>query len=219
MVRLGFFFLVLAVLALWELAAPRRRQTIGRWRRWPGNLGVVAADTLLSRVLFPTAAVGLALICETERWGVLNILAWPAWAEILVAVVLLDLIIYVQHTLFHSVPILWRLHRMHHADLEIDVTTGLRFHPVEILLSMLIKLGAVAVLGAPVLGVLIFEVLLNASSMFNHSNARMPAGADRILRRILVTPDMHRVHHSIVVHETNSTFGFNSPWWDRLFGI
>lgn len=218
LIRLGFFSGILVIMALWELVAPRRRQTIGRWRRWPGNLGVVVVDTLLSRILFPTAAVGLALIGETERWGVLNILAWPAWAEILVAVLLLDLVIYVQHVLFHSVPILWRLHRMHHADLEIDVTTGLRFHPAEILLSMLIKLGAVAVFGAPALSVLIFEMLLNATSMFNHSNARIPAGVDRMIRRVLVTPDMHRVHHSIVVRETNSNFGFNLPWWDRLFG-
>ena len=144
--------------------------------------------------------------------------AAPDWLAILVAIVLLDLIIFAQHRLFHAVPLLWRLHRMHHADLEIDVTTGFRFHPGEIVLSMVIKLGAVAVLGAPALGVMIFEILLNATSLFNHSNIRLPAAVDGRLRRILVTPDMHRVHHSIVARETNSNFGFNLPWWDRLFG-
>ena len=218
LIRLGVFAAVLALLVAWELLAPRRQPTVGRWRRWPGNVGVVVIDTVLVRILFPTAAVGLALVAEANGWGVLNVVAVPDWLAILIAIVLLDLIIYAQHMLFHAVPLLWRLHRMHHADLDIDVTTGIRFHPVEILLSMVIKLGAVVVLGAPALGVMIFEVLLNATSMFNHSNVRLPIGVDRWLRRILVTPDMHRVHHSIVARETNSNFGFNLPWWDRLFG-
>jgi len=217
-IRLGAFAGVLALLVGWEALAPRRRLTLCRRRRWPGNFGIVIVDTLVVRVLFPTAAVGLALLADARGWGVLNQVAMPQWAAILVAIVLLDLVIYTQHVLFHAVPLLWRLHRMHHADLDIDVTTGIRFHPVEILVSMLIKLAAVAALGAPALSVMVFEIVLNATSMFNHSNVRLPAGADRRLRRILVTPDMHRVHHSIVARETHSNFGFNLPWWDRLFG-
>ena len=218
LIRLGVFAAVLTLLMAWELLAPRRQLTVGRGRRWPGNVGVVLIDTLLVRLLFPTAAVGLALVAEAKGWGLLNLVAAPDWLALLATIILLDLIIYAQHVLFHAAPLLWRLHRMHHADLDIDVTTGVRFHPVEILLSMVIKLGAVVVLGAPALGVMIFEVLLNATSMFNHSNVRLPVGVDRWLRRILVTPDMHRVHHSIVTRETNSNFGFNLPWWDWLFG-
>ncbi len=218
LIRLGVFAAVLAGLMAWEFMAPRRALTVGRGQRWPGNVGVVAIDTVLLRIVFPAAAVGLALVAEDEGWGLFNVIAVPEWIAVVVAIVLLDLIIWAQHLLFHRVPWLWRLHRMHHADLDIDVTTGVRFHPVEILLSMIIKLGAVAALGTPALAVMLFEVLLNATSMFNHSNVRMPAGVDRVLRRILVTPDMHRVHHSIVARETHSNFGFNLPWWDHLFG-
>ena len=218
LIRLGVFAAVLAGLMVWEYLAPRRQLAVNRRRRWPSNVGVVVIDAVLLRILFPTAAVGLALIAEAHGWGLLNVVAVPAWLAILIAIILLDLIIYAQHVLFHAVPLLWRLHRMHHADLDIDVTTGIRFHPVEILLSMVIKLGAVAVLGAPALAVMVFEVLLNATSMFSHSNIKLPAGVDRPLRRILVTPDMHRVHHSIVARETDSNFGFNLPWWDHLFG-
>jgi sterol desaturase/sphingolipid hydroxylase (fatty acid hydroxylase superfamily) len=217
-IRLGAFASVLAAMALWETLAPRRRQAIGRQRRWPGNLGIVAIDTLLVRLVFPTAAVGVALVAQVGGWGLLPALDVPPWLAVIVAVVVLDLAIYLQHVLFHAVPVLWRLHRMHHADLEIDVTTGARFHPIEILLSMAIKLGVVAALGAPAVAVLIFEVLLNASSMFNHGNVRLPRRLDRVLRWLVVTPDMHRVHHSILPRETNSNFGFNLPWWDRLFG-
>jgi sterol desaturase/sphingolipid hydroxylase (fatty acid hydroxylase superfamily) len=217
-IRLAAFAGVFAMMALWEFLGPRREQAIGRAWRWPNNLGVVVADTLLVRVLFPTTAVGLALLAEAGDFGLFNALALPAWFAVLASVVILDFAIYLQHVLFHAVPALWRLHRMHHADLEFDVTTGLRFHPIEILLSMIIKLAVVAALGAPAVAVLIFEVLLNATSMFNHSNVRIPLGLDRILRRLVVTPDMHRVHHSILARETNRNFGFNLPWWDRLFG-
>jgi sterol desaturase/sphingolipid hydroxylase (fatty acid hydroxylase superfamily) len=216
--RLAGFGGIFAAMALWELLAPRRRQTLGRGRRWPSNIGIVVLDTLLVRVLFPTAAVGVALLAEAHGWGLFHVLNSPAWLGIVGSVILLDLAIYLQHVLFHAVPVLWRLHRMHHADLEFDVTTGVRFHPIEILLSMGIKLGVVAALGAPAVAVLIFEVLLNATSMFNHGNVRMPQRIDRVLRWIVVTPDMHRVHHSIVPRETNSNFGFNLPWWDRLCG-
>ncbi len=218
LIRLGAFGGVFTVMAIWELVGPRRRQAIGRGLRWPGNLGVVVIDTLLVRLVFPATAVGLALVAEEQGWGLLNEIGLPVWLAVVASVVVLDLAIYFQHVLFHAVPALWRLHRMHHADLEFDVTTGLRFHPIEILLSMVIKLAVVAALGAPAVAVLIFEVLLNATSMFNHSNVRLPLGLDRTLRWFVVTPDMHRVHHSILLRETNSNFGFNLPWWDRLFG-
>ncbi len=217
-IRLAAFGGVFVVMAIWEFIGPRRKQAIGRGRRWPNNLGVVVVDTLLVRILFPVTAVGLALVAEARGFGLFNVIAVPAWAAMVASVVLLDLAIYLQHVLFHAVPALWRLHRMHHADLEFDVTTGLRFHPIEILLSMLIKLTVVAASGAPAIAVLIFEVLLNATSMFNHSNIRISLGLDRALRWLVVTPDMHRVHHSILSPETNSNFGFNLPWWDRLFG-
>lgn len=218
LIRLGAFGGVFIAMALWELFGPRRRQVIGRLARWPNNLGVVVVDTLLVRLVFPITAVGVGLFAETHGWGLFHSVAIPAWLAVLASVIVLDLAIYFQHVLFHAVPALWRLHRMHHADLEFDVTTGLRFHPIEILLSMAIKLAVIAALGAPAVAVLIFEVLLNATSMFNHSNVRIPLGFDRILRWLVVTPDMHRVHHSILSRETNSNFGFNLPWWDRLFG-
>jgi sterol desaturase/sphingolipid hydroxylase (fatty acid hydroxylase superfamily) len=217
-IRLAAFTGVFLIMALWEFIVPRRAQTIGRAWRWPNNLGVVAVNTLLVRIVFPTTAVGLALLAAVRGFGFFNVIALPAWAAVVASVIILDLAIYFQHVLFHAVPALWRLHRVHHADLEFDVSTGLRFHPIEILLSMLIKFAVVAALGAPALSVLIFEVLLNATSMFNHANGQIPRDIDRVLRWLVVTPDMHRVHHSIVARETNSNFGFNLPWWDRLFG-
>ncbi len=217
-IRLGFFIGVFAIVAICEALAPRRERTMPRRVRWLSNIGLVALNTVLLRVVFPTAAVGVALVAEARGWGLLNVVGAPYWLAVALSVVLLDLAIYLQHVMFHAVPALWRLHRMHHADLDIDVTTGARFHPIEILLSMLIKLALVAALGPPALGVLVFEVLLNATSMFNHGNLNIAPGVDRVLRWFVVTPDMHRVHHSVVVHETNSNFGFNLPWWDRLFG-
>jgi len=218
LIRMGMFLGILMAMALWEVAAPRRRREIPRLLRWSSNLGIVALDTLLVRLLFPVVAVGLAVVAEERGWGLLNIFDLPFWLAFLLSLLLLDLAIYLQHVMFHAVPALWRFHRMHHADLEFDVTTGLRFHPVEILLSMGIKLAVVMALGPPAIAVLAFEVLLNATSMFNHSNIRIPAAIDRVLRLFVVTPDMHRVHHSIHPSETNSNFGFNLPWWDRLLG-
>lgn len=217
-IRLCVFATVFVAMALLELLAPRRRLAIGRLRRWPSNLGIVVLDTLIVRLAFPVAAVGVALLADAQSWGLFQALEIPAWLAVIASVILLDLGIYLQHVLFHAVPVLWRLHHMHHADLEFDVTTGARFHPIEILLSMVIKLGFVAALGAPAVAVLIFEVLLNGTSIFNHGNVRLPARFDRVLRWIVVTPDMHRVHHSVEPRETNSNFGFNLPWWDRLFG-
>jgi sterol desaturase/sphingolipid hydroxylase (fatty acid hydroxylase superfamily) len=217
-VRLAAFGSILAAMVVWELLAPRRHQKIARSARWPSNIGIVVLDTVLVRLVFPIGAVGLALLAESRGWGLFNAFDIPAWAAIPASVILLDMAIYLQHVLLHAVPALWRLHRMHHADLEFDVTTGIRFHPIEILLSMVIKLGVVAALGTPAAAVLIFEILLNATSMFNHGNVKLPGPLDRVLRWIVVTPEMHRVHHSIKSGETNSNFGFNLPWWDRLFG-
>ncbi len=216
--RLGAFLGVLAAMAGWEILAPRRSMSLSRRRRWPANLGIVVLNTLILRLIFPAAAVGVALSAGAHGWGLLNQYAVPGWAAVAAGIVLLDLAIYLQHAMFHALPALWRLHRMHHADLDIDVTTGARFHPVEILLSMLIKFAAVAALGVPPAAVVLFEVLLNATSIFNHGNVRVPAGVEPALRWLLVTPDMHRVHHSVERSETNSNFGFNLSLWDRLFG-
>ena len=217
-IRLGFFFGILAVMALWEILAPRRGLSRSKAVRWTANLGIVALNTVLLRLIFPATAVGLAALAAERGWGLLNAIALPYELAVLCSVVLLDFAIYLQHVLFHAVPVLWRLHRMHHADQDFDVTTGARFHPIEIVLSMVLKLAVVVALGPPVLGVLIFEVLLNGTAMFNHANARLPLGADRVLRLLVVTPDMHRVHHSVTPEEANSNFGFNLPWWDRLLG-
>lgn len=217
-VRVGAAALVFSAMALWEWAAPRRLLTAGRRPRWPGNLGILALDILAARLLVPITAVGAALIATSNGWGLFALLALPYWAAFVLGVVVLDLVIYTQHVVFHHVPVLWRLHRMHHADVDIDVTTGLRFHPLEILISAGIKIAAVLVLGVPATAVVVFEVLLNATAMFNHSNVALPARLDRLARWIVVTPQMHQVHHSIVRAETDSNFGFNLPWWDRLFG-
>ena len=217
-IRLGFFSGILGAMALWELAAPRRVLTVPKLLRWINNIGIVVINSFLLRIIFPSAAVGVSVFAQKHGWGLFNHFRLPYWVAVVLSVVTLDFIIYLQHVMFHAIPVFWRIHRMHHADLDFDVTTGIRFHPMEILLSMLIKSAGVVVLGPPVLGVIIFEVALNATSMFNHSNVRMLRGVDRIFRWFVVTPDMHRVHHSIEERETNSNFGFNLPWWDRLLG-
>lgn len=216
-IRLAAFSTVLVVVALAEAAIPRRVRSVSRWIRWPNNLGMTFLNTGLVRVVFPTAAVGVALALEGREIGLIPWLNLPEVAAVVAAVLFLDLAIYLQHVMFHAVPLLWRLHRMHHADLDFDVTTGARFHPLEIAVSMIIKLTVITALGAPAVAVLIFEILLNATSMFNHANWRLAPGVDAVLRRFVVTPDMHRVHHSIDPRETNSNFGFNLPWWDFLF--
>jgi sterol desaturase/sphingolipid hydroxylase (fatty acid hydroxylase superfamily) len=216
--RLAAFALVFGVLALWEVFSPRRPLVAGRKGRWPSNLGILVVDVLAVRVLIPTAAVGAALFAAGNGWGLLRLAELRLSVASILGFLALDLGIYVQHVVFHKVPLLWRLHRMHHADLDVDVTTGLRFHPIEILISLAIKIAVVLALGIPAVAVLAFEVALNATSMFNHSNVAMPAWLDRALRRVVVTPDMHRVHHSVIRRETDSNFGFNLPWWDRLFG-
>lgn len=217
-VRLGAFVGVFAVMAIWEVLAPRRARLFPRRVRWAANLGVVVLNSVVVRLLFPVAAVGFAAIAAERGWGLLNVFELPFWLAFALSLLALDLAIYLQHVMFHAVPLLWRLHQVHHADPDFDVTTGARFHPIEIALSMLVKLAAIAVLGAPALAVLAFEILLNACAMFNHGNVKLPPGIDRVLRRLMVTPDMHRIHHSMIMAETNSNYGFNLAWWDRLFG-
>jgi len=217
-IRLSFFTGTLLFVALWEILAPRRKLSLSRWSRWPGNLGIVVLNTLILRVALPFAAVAVALLATEHGWGLFNLLELQGWPGFVLAIALLDLTIYLQHLMVHTVPLFWRLHRLHHADLDYDVTTGARFHPLEIMLSMGIKFGVILLIGAPALAVLIFEVILNASAMFNHGNIRIPKAIDQVLRWFVVTPDMHRVHHSIIPDETNSNFGFNLPWWDRIFG-
>ena len=216
--RLSVFLGVLVAMALWEIAAPRRRRDIPRVIRWTNNLALVVIDTAILRLTFPILAVGLAVLAEERGWGLFNILDISSWIAVPVSMVVLDFAIYLQHVMFHAIPAFWRLHRMHHADLDFDATTGLRFHPLEIMISMAIKLAVVVALGPPAIAVLLFEVILNASALFNHGNIKLPSSIDRWLRWIIVTPDMHRVHHSVDPRETNSNYGFNLPWWDRLLG-
>ena len=217
-IRLSFFIGIFILMALWEVKAPRRELSVSKLLRWSNNLGLVVLNSLLLRLVFPIAAVGVAAYCATNGWGVLHLYEIPLWIAIIIAVVVMDLVIYLQHVLVHAVPTLWRLHRVHHADLDYDVTTGARFHPLEIIFSMLIKFSVIIVLGAPVVAVIIFEVILNGMAMFNHGNVGLSPRLDKFLRYFIVTPDMHRVHHSTEDNEANSNFGFNLSIWDRLFG-
>ncbi|MCU7891700.1 MAG: sterol desaturase family protein [Candidatus Thiodiazotropha sp. (ex Ustalcina ferruginea)] len=217
-VRLSFFFGIFAVMTLWEIRSPRRKLSVSKGLRWTNNLGLIFINSLILRLLFPAAAVGVAILAQQQGWGLLHFYKLPFVLSVVIAVVAMDFVIYLQHVMVHAIPLLWRLHRVHHADLDYDVTTGARFHTIEIILSMLIKFATIMVLGPPVVAVVIFEVLLNATAMFNHGNIYIPEKIDRILRLFVVTPDMHRVHHSVHAPLTNSNFGFNLPWWDRLFG-
>ena len=216
--RIAVFLGVFGLMALWELAAPRRALVGPKLRRWGVNWAVVVLDTVIVRLLFPIAAAGAAIDAAQNGWGLFNTLGWPIWLEVIIAVIALDCLIYWQHVISHRIPLLWRLHRVHHSDVDIDVTTAIRFHPAEIALSMLLKIGAIYVLGPAAMAVILFEVLLNGCAMFNHSNIQIPLWLERWLRLFVVTPDMHRVHHSIINRETDSNFGFSLPWWDRLFG-
>ena len=218
LVRFGFFFGILILMAVWEGLAPRRPLQTSKSMRWFSNLGIVFIDTITLRLLVSFSAIDTAIFAEKAGWGLLNNVSLFYWLKVIIGVVALDLAIYLQHAMFHGLPILWRLHMMHHSDLDFDTTTGVRFHPIEILLSMGIKMVVVFLVGISALGVLMFEVLLNATSLFNHGNVRLATSIDRVLRFFIVTPEMHRVHHSVIIRETNSNFGFNLPWWDRLFG-
>ncbi|MFQ5456775.1 MAG: sterol desaturase family protein [Nitrospirota bacterium] len=217
-IRLSIFFIIFFLIAAWELITPRRRLIVSKMVRWYSNLGITFINSLLLRLLFPILGIGMAILAQERNWGLFNNFELSRRVVVVISVIVLDFAIYLQHIMFHAVPALWRLHRMHHTDMDFDVTTGSRFHPVEIILSMIIKLAAVVVLGPPSLAVLTFEVILNTTSMFNHGNIYIPAKIDHVLRWLIVTPDMHRVHHSIIHQETNSNFGFNLPWWDRLLG-
>jgi sterol desaturase/sphingolipid hydroxylase (fatty acid hydroxylase superfamily) len=217
-IRLTAFLAVLIALAGWEHAAPRRRLVVRSPLRWASNLGLVLLNSVLVRIVAPLGAAGVALFADSHGWGLFHSVSVPRPFAVVLSVVLLDLSVYFQHVMFHAVPLFWRLHMVHHADLDFDVTTGVRFHTLEIALSFGIKAATILLLGPPVVAVIAFEVLLNASSMFNHANVRMPSRLDRVLRWVVVTPDMHRVHHSVIVRESNSNFGFNLAWWDRLLG-
>ncbi len=221
LIRLVAFAGLFVLFALLEAWAPRRARVQGRGQRWLTNLSVVVLNTLATRamaIFLPLLAVGAALDAEANGWGLLNMLDWPLWLRVVVSILLLDFAIWLQHLIFHKVPVLWRLHRVHHADRDIDVTTALRFHPIEIAASMLIKIGVVYLIGAPALGVVLFEIILNGSAMFNHANLRLPGWLDRLVRLVFVTPDMHRVHHSVHRVEHDSNYGFALTFWDRAFG-
>ena len=218
LIRLGVFFGILVVMFLWELIAPRRPLTTSKLTRWFSNLGLVLIESIVVRLVFPTALAGITLLVQQRGWGLFNQSELPYLLKIIFSVLILDFVIYLQHIMFHSVPLFWRLHMVHHTDMDIDVTTGVRFHPVEIILSLGIKMIVVILIGAPLAAVLIFEIILNGTSMFNHGNVRYSQNIDSILRLLVVTPEMHRVHHSTIRWETNSNLGFNFPWWDRLFG-
>lgn len=215
-IRVGSFVLIFAAMAFAERRRPRRSLSVSKRGRWFANLALTFINALILRVLIPVVPVGMALICSERGWGLLNAYPVPSGPALVLGVIFLDFVIYLQHVLFHNIPLFWYIHRMHHTDLDVDVTTGFRFHPLEILLSLGIKLVAVAAFGPPAAAVLLFEVLLNGTSMFNHGNFHIPENLDRLLRLVVVTPDMHRVHHSVVIRETNSNYGFNLPWWDRL---
>jgi len=217
-IRLSFFLGILSIMAIWEIIAPKRALTVSKALRWSNNLGLVFFNSFILRLIFPAAAVGMAAFATDHGWGLLNYYQLPLLPAMIISIIAMDFVIYLQHVLVHAVPVLWRLHRVHHADLDYDVTTGARFHTIEIILSMLIKFATIVVLGAPVVAVIIFEVVLNAMAMFNHGNVGLPTSLDKLLRFFVVTPDMHRIHHSIEDDEANSNFGFNLSWWDRLFG-
>ncbi len=218
LIRLSFFLGTFTLVAIAEVLYPRRRLTVSKAVRWVNNLSLVVLNTVVLRLLFPAAAVGMATFAQDSGWGGLNYYQPPFILAVAISVVAMDMVIYLQHVMVHAVPALWRLHMVHHVDPDYDVTTGSRFHPLEIILSLLIKVATIAALGPPVVAVVIFEVLLNTTAMFNHGNLYLPRGLDRVLRWFVVTPDMHRVHHSVTPAETNSNFGFNLPWWDRIFG-
>jgi sterol desaturase/sphingolipid hydroxylase (fatty acid hydroxylase superfamily) len=218
LIRFGFFFGILVIMGLWEVVAPRRPLVTSKLTRWVSNLGLVSIDSVLIRFIFPMTLMGIAFVARQRGWGLLNQFQLSFWFHLILGVLILDFAIYVQHIMFHAVPLFWRLHMVHHSDMDYDVTTGIRFHPIEIILSMGIKIAVVFLIGSLPLSIPIFEVLLNGTSMFNHGNVRYPQSIDRWLRLLVVTPEMHRVHHSTIRWETNCNFGFNFPWWDRLFG-
>jgi sterol desaturase/sphingolipid hydroxylase (fatty acid hydroxylase superfamily) len=221
LIRFGVFLGLFALLALIEAIVPRRTRTQTRKARWFTNWGVTIINTItLNAMAFalPLLAVGAAIDAQSHGWGLFNAIGMPAWVEVILAILILDFSIWAQHLITHKIPILWRLHQVHHADVDIDVTTAIRFHPIEIGLSMLLKIGLVYLLGPAALAVILFEIILNGTAMFNHANIRLPLAVDAVVRRVLVTPDMHRVHHSVHRHEHDSNYGFSLSIWDQMFG-
>jgi len=216
-IRLIAFLAIITIMAIWEIMKPIMTLSISKKQRWINNFGIVVLNSIIIRILFPTAAVGAAILAMEDSWGLFNNITLPFWITVIISLIIMDMAIYFQHRIFHAIPILWRLHLVHHADLDYDLSTGLRFHPIEIILSMLIKFAIILILGVPIIAVILFEIILNSVAIFNHSNISLPKKLDHILRWFIVTPDMHRVHHSVEVDETNSNFGFNLPWWDRIF--
>ncbi len=216
--RMGVFITILIAMMVLEAVLPRKTRVQGRGARWASNLLLGVIDSLAVRLLFPIIAVGVAASAASKGWGLLNIINLPVWLSIILGIILLDMMIYWQHVISHKWPILWRFHKVHHTDRDIDVTTALRFHPIEIVLSMGFKMGIIVLLGAPIIAVVIFEIVLNGCAMFNHANLRLPRAIDKALRLFMVTPDMHRVHHSTIEPETNSNYGFSTSIWDRIFG-
>lgn len=216
--RLGIFAGLLVLFIALETLLPRKKRVMPRARRWITNIAIVCIDTVLVRVLFPIVAVGIAIWASTKGWGFFNLIDAPLWLSIPASIIALDFLIYVQHRIFHRVPVFWAMHKVHHTDRDLDVTSALRFHPAEIIVSMFYKFACVILLGAPAAAVIVFEILLNSCAMFNHANLRLPRWLDKTLRLVLVTPDMHRVHHSVIERETNSNYGFCLPWWDRMLG-
>lgn len=217
-IRLAVAGGLFVLLALSEYLKPRRKLAVSKTHRWTTNLAIVLLDSVIVRLIFPAAAVGVALWANSQGYGLFNVFEVPFWLAVLLSFVVLDFAVWLSHVLSHKVPLFWRFHRMHHADRDFDVTTGVRFHPIEIVVSMLWKVAWVVALGAPAIAVILFEIALNGTAMFNHSNWKIPLALDRVLRLVVVTPDMHRVHHSSIHRETDSNYGFNLPWWDRLFG-
>ena len=217
-IRFGSFIGLFVLLAIWEISSPKRVLHHARHFRWFNNFSLIILSNLLVRFVIPTAAVGIALAVEENQWGLLYYLELPILIHFIAAFVLMDLSLYFQHVMFHALPMFWRFHRVHHSDLDFDISTGLRFHPFEMVISILIKFITIASLGVPVFAVVIFEIVLNAASMFTHSNIKIPLGLERVIRWLIVTPDMHRIHHSVIENETNSNFGFFISVWDRMFG-
>ncbi len=217
-IRLISFISILSVIAIWEVAAPRRKLTVNKGIRWLNNGSIILLNTLIVRLALPILPVLLAVKLSNHGSGLFNMLEIPLYLKVFFSIIIMDLILYLQHAMFHAMPLFWRLHMVHHADLDLDVTTALRFHPIEILLSTGLKLAIVMVLGPPAVAVMIFEIILNGAAMFHHGNIKLPSAFDRILRKLIITPDMHRIHHSVIIRETNSNFGFNIAWWDYIFG-
>ncbi|MCM1991213.1 sterol desaturase family protein [Oceanirhabdus seepicola] len=216
-IRIGAFLGTLVIMIILQKVKPRRKWEFSFWKRGFSNISIVILNNLLIFLVLPLVPIKMAFIVQEKGIGLLNNINIFKWIKVLIEVLLLDMLVYWQHRIFHKIGFLWKLHKMHHVDLELDSTTGVRFHPIEIIISTLLKVGLIALIGASPISVVIFEIILNSASLFNHANIYISLKADKILRKVLITPDMHRVHHSIHMNERNSNFGFSVPWWDFIF--